>query len=138
MVKSMIKWLILGSIGGASYCLLEILVRGFTHWSMAVVGGVCFLIIGLLNERTPNMPLLKQMFYSMIVVTLVELFAGLVINVWLQLDVWDYSERLWNIWGQICLKNSIYWFFLSVVAVVLDDYIRFWLFGEKIPKYKWK
>ena len=34
------------------------------------------------------------------------------------------------------LPFTAIWFFLSAVAVVLDDYIRHLLWGEKIPHYK--
>lgn len=136
-IMMIIKYAILVGAGGGLYCLIEIMARGYTHWTMAVVGGICFLLIGGLNEHTPDMSLIKQMFWSMMAVTLVELIAGVIINLWLHLDVWDYSRRPWNLWGQICLQNSIYWFLLSAAAVVLDDYIRFWIFREKRPKYKW-
>lgn len=137
MLKTLMKWIVLWLVGGLSYCLIEIAARGYTHWSMMVVGGICFLIIGALNEHIANMPLIKQMFWSMAAVTIIELFAGIIINLWLRLDVWDYSGKPFNLIGQICLQNSIYWFFLSAVAVVLDDYIRFWVFKGKKPKYKW-
>ena len=31
--------------GAISYSLLEIIWRGFTHWSMFVLGGLCFLLV---------------------------------------------------------------------------------------------
>ena len=37
-------------IGGALYYLIEVLWRGYSHWSMFILGGVCFMIMGLLNE----------------------------------------------------------------------------------------
>ena len=38
-------------IGGSIYYLLEILYRGYSHDSMFIVGGLCFVGIGLVNER---------------------------------------------------------------------------------------
>ena len=29
---------------------LEILWRGYTHWTMGVLGGICFVCLGLINE----------------------------------------------------------------------------------------
>ena len=53
---------ILFIIGGFIYAGIEIGMRGFTHWSMFIVGGLCFIIIGLLNEwYTWDIPLLLQM-----------------------------------------------------------------------------
>ena len=28
------------------------------------------------------------------------------------------------------------WFYLSLVAIILDDYLRYWMMGEEKPKYK--
>ena len=53
----------------------------------------------------------------------------------LGLGVWDYSGMLLNYKGQICLPFSILWIFVSVAAVVLDDWLRYWLFGEERPHY---
>ena len=40
-----------------------------------------------------------------------------------------------NYKGQICLPFSILWIFVSIAAVVLDDWLRYWLFGEERPHY---
>ena len=36
--------------GGTAYALLETAWRGHTHWTMFVLGGFLFLILGELNE----------------------------------------------------------------------------------------
>ena len=36
-------------IGGILYALIEIIFRGYTHWSMVITGGLCFLIFYILN-----------------------------------------------------------------------------------------
>ena len=38
-------------IGGRLYTWLELACRGRTHWTMFILGGLCFVIIGLLNEH---------------------------------------------------------------------------------------
>jgi uncharacterized membrane protein len=68
-------------------------------------------------------------------VTAVELCSGLVINVWLGLDVWNYIEMPFNVLGQICLPYMILWIPLSAAAVWLDDYLRWRLYGEERPRY---
>lgn len=135
MIKHFLKYLFLFLTGGVCYFGIEILARGFSHWTMAVVGGICFVLIGLLNEKTPKMPLLKQMLYSAILITLIEFFSGCILNLWLQLDIWDYSDNAFNLLGQICLSHTVYWFFLSLVGILLDDYLRYKIFQEEKPKY---
>lgn len=134
-MKRVAKYIFLLLIGGALYCLIEMIVRGYSHWTMLLVGGVCFILVGLLNEFTPKMPLLRQMALSMVLITVIEFAAGCIVNIWLGWNVWDYSGRAFNLFGQICLKNSCYWFFLSAVAVYIDDWIRYLLFGEERPRY---
>lgn len=135
-MKTFVKFLILLAWGGAIYYCIELLARGFSHWTMFLVGGICFILMGRLNEKTPKMPLLKQMLISMIMVVIIELIAGCILNLWLGLNIWDYSDRPFNLLGQVCLKNTIYWFLLSAPAIIIDDYLRYWLFHENKPSYK--
>lgn len=136
MIKYILKYLFLFLVGGICYFGIEILARGFSHWTMIVVGGICFVLIGLLNEKTPKMPLIKQMIYSTILITVIEFVSGCILNLWLKLDIWDYSDNAFNLLGQICLSHTIYWFFLSVVGIILDDYLRYKMFKEEKPSYR--
>ena len=124
-------------VGGIVYALIEILWRGYTHWTMAVAGGLCFLLIGFLNEDfTWDMTLLYQGVVGALIVTTVELSFGIILNVWLGLGVWDYSNMPLNVMGQICLPFTLLWIPLSIVAVIVDDWLRHWWFGEERPHYQ--
>lgn len=131
-----IRPLILFGIGGLVYTLLEIIVRGRTHWTMFIVGGVAFFLIGCINEKYRSMALVKQMIIGALVITLLELVCGCIVNLWLGWNVWDYSNMPFNLLGQVCVPFSILWFLLSAVAVVLDDWIRHLLWNEEMPHYK--
>lgn len=136
MLKS-VKHIALFSIGAVVYVLVEILWRGYTHWTMAVLGGLLFVLIGGINNWIPwDMPLCLQAIIGSLLVTWVELIAGIILNIWLVLGIWDYSGMPFNFLGQICPQFTAAWAGLSIVAIVLDDYIRYWLFGERKPKYK--
>lgn len=136
-MKKFTKNAILFVIGGFLYCLIEILLRGRTHWSMAIVGGICFLLIGLYNEFvTYDTPLLKQGIIGSCIVTSMEFVSGLILNIYLHWNVWDYSNLPFNFMGQVCLPFSILWIFVSVLAVVVDDWLRYFLFNEEKPTYK--
>lgn len=134
-MKHIVKGLILFCIGGFAYVGIEILARGYSHWSMFLVGGICFLLIGLLNEITPTMPLLNQMLISCVMVTVIEFVSGCILNIWLQMDIWDYTDEIGNVLGQICPKHSLYWYLLSFVAILLDDFIRHKIFKEPKQTY---
>jgi len=136
-LKQLSKSLALFAAGGLLYYVLEILWRGYSHMSMFVLGGICFVLIGLINELyTWDMALWKQMMVAALLVTLAELIAGLVLNVWLKMNIWDYSSLPYNLLGQISVQYSIRWFFLSLLAIVLDDFLRWWLFNEEKPRYR--
>lgn len=136
-LKYLLKEFILFLIGGSIYYLFEILWRGYSHWTMFILGGICFVIIGLLNEQYDyNMPLVEQMFSSMIIITTLEFISGVILNIILKLNIWDYSNMPFNLFGQICIPFMIIWFFLSPIAIVVDDYIRYFIFKEEKPHYK--
>ncbi|MBS6876084.1 MAG: hypothetical protein KH214_03140 [Ruminococcus sp.] len=135
-LKKLYKTMYLWAIGGLLYCLFELFFRGHTHWTMFAVGGFCFVMCGLLNEHIGwDMPFPLQMLIGCLIITGTELIAGIVLNMWLGLNIWDYSNMPLNLWGQICLPFSCLWFFLSGVAIVLDDELRYNMFGEEKPHY---
>lgn len=141
-VRILCKELTLMFIGGGVYYLLEGFYKlvlhpgGTTHWSMAVLGGLMFLIIGGLNEYLPwHMPLALQATIGMALVTVAELLAGIVLNLCLQLDIWDYSAYRFQFLGQISLHFILLWWLLSLVAIVLDDWLRHWIWKEERPHY---
>lgn len=138
IVKNIIKYLILGIIGGFTYVLIELLYRGHSHWSMFLVSAFAFISIGLINEFIRwDMELWKQMLIGSGIVTILEFVSGYILNIKLGWHIWDYSNVPFNILGQICLPFSIVWFFISLIAIVADDYLRYWLFDEEKPHYKW-
>lgn len=119
-----LKNLLIFSIFGLTYGLIEILWRGYTHPSMVIVGGSCGLLIGLLNERNKKMNLLLQMVEGMVIVTVLEFVSGIILNLWLGLNVWDYSNMRFNLLGQVCPQFCIAWFFLSYFVIRIDDFLR--------------
>ena len=134
-MKKIIKYLTLFLIGGAFYYALEVLFRGYSFPAMAVCGGLCFIICGVLNEKDRCMPLVLQQLIAAFGITMIEFASGLILNVWLKLNMWDYSNMPGNIFGQICPEVTALWFFLSAVGIFLDDLIRWRIFGEEKPHY---
>ena len=136
-LKIITKYLFLGIIGSIIYMSLEILWRGYTHWTMGVLGGICFICLGLINEILSwETPLTLQMLIGSIIITILEFITGCIVNLWLGWNVWDYSNLPLNLLGQICLPFSILWYFISAIGIVIDDYIRYIYFDEEYPRYK--
>lgn len=137
ILNTSLKYFTLFLIGGITYYFIEIAYRGYSHVSMVIVGGLCFILIGSINEfSNKDIPLLLQMLISVLLVDIVELISGIIINRILLLNVWDYSGLRFNFLGQISLNSSIAWFFLSLLAIYVDDLLRYIIYREEKPKYK--
>lgn len=135
------EYAVIAAFGGMVYCMIEVMYRGFTHWSMAIVGGLALVLVGLLNECNcmRKVGLIPQMIIGALIITALEFVSGCIVNLWLGWNVWDYSEVPFNVLGQICIPFTFFWFLLSGVAIVADDYIRFSWFHEALPHYHmWK
>lgn len=123
-------------LGGTIYYGIEIAYRGYSHPTMFLVGGICFILIGLINEVIDwNMPFLKQVLLGDIIVLIVEFIAGCILNLWLGLGIWDYSNLPFNLLGQICLPFAILWLPIVAIAIVLDDWTKYFLYGGQKPYY---
>lgn len=137
IMAKLLKHFFLFTFGGIVYILIEMLWRGYSHWSMFILGGLCFLLLGFINEKyTWDIPLIIQMIIGAFIITLLEFISGCILNLWLNLRVWDYYDMPFNILGQICLPYMLLWFLLSPVCIIVDDYLRYLFFDEEKPHYK--
>lgn len=136
-MKKLYKYVALLLVGGGIYVLLELIWRGRSHWTMFLLGGICFISLGLINEGIPwEMPLWQQVIIGVGIVTGLEFLTGCIVNLWLRWDVWDYSGLPGNILGQICPQFFLLWMPVAMAAIVLDDWLRYRWFGEERPHYK--
>ena len=117
------KYILIFSVGAAGYTGLEVLWRGYTHWTMAVTGGVCFLIIFLLNGVFSYESVLFRSLVGASVITAAELIVGVVVNIILRWNIWDYSRIPFNFIGQICLIYSLLWFLLCIPLIYVCNSI---------------
>ena len=135
-MNKLLKYYTLGTLGGSIYVFIELMWRGYSHWSMFLLGGICFIALGLINEVIPwEMPLTAQMFIGCAIITVLEFITGCIVNLWLGWNVWDYSDLPYNLLGQISVVSSVGWYFLSAVGIVFDDWLRYIFFGEEKPRY---
>lgn len=121
---------ILFLIGGWTYTWMELVWRGRTHWTMFLLGGLCFVVVGLLNEHHYkwNQSLLFQSVVGAILITVMEFITGCVVNIWLKWNVWDYSNLPFNLMGQICIYFFLLWIPIAMLCIVLDDWIRYFFY----------
>ena len=106
-------------MGGIGYAALEVLWRGYTHWTMAATGGLVFVGLWLLDRRMQGARLAARCAAGTLWVTAAELLVGMSVNLGMHMDVWDYSAEWGNVLGQICPKYAAIWFVLSGPAMVI-------------------
>lgn len=137
VLTGFLKHLFLFLLGGSIYYSIEILWRGYSHFSMFIVGGLCFIIMGLINEVFSwELYFEYQVCIGLVAVLLFEFIAGCVVNLWLGWNVWDYSQMPFNILGQICLTYAFLWIPIVILGILIDDYVRYKLLNEEKPRYK--
>jgi len=118
--------------GAIGYVCIEMLWRGSSHWTMLIAGGTCFCIIYHI-ARIRNLNLVKKAIMCMFCITTVEFLIGIVINMKLEMNVWDYSYQPANLMGQICPVYCVLWLFLSLPMIKFSSFVRNKIF---VPNYK--
>lgn len=123
-LRGILKALVLFGLGSFLYGMIEVAFRGYTHWTMFLLGGtlMCLLYYIYNNIGTKNIFVLAVL--GCAVITCGELVVGVYANLVFSLDVWDYSSRAFNYRGQICLLFSLLWLLLSVPAAYLSRFLR--------------
>lgn len=132
IVKLLILWFIIGMMYFTIEGLWRIPSGGYANIVMLPIGGLCGVLIGSLNQypKFYNSKIIYQATISTLIVLAIEFLSGIVLNVWLNLNIWDYSEEPLNIMGQICLHYGLLWFLLSPFAIWVEDYLRYLLWDE--------
>ena len=126
------KYAVLIFGGGWAYLTMELLFRGRSDPSMFLAGGLCFVLVGHLQRVEPRLPLPLRAAAGAAIVTMVELAFGMVVN--RDYAVWDYRGVPLNFMGQICLRFSVLWLGLSVLAMAVFSRLEELISRqEKIP-----
>lgn len=118
-MKQPLRYLTATAAGAVLYPLLEILWRGYTHPSMAAAGGLCALSLYAVNDRTRHASLPLRILTSAVLITFVELCFGVLFNLVMGMEVWDYSAMPGQLLGQICLPYFLLWILLATPVCLL-------------------
>ncbi|MDD6042409.1 MAG: hypothetical protein PUB87_01490 [Eubacteriaceae bacterium] len=109
-------------LGGTFYGFVELIFRGYTHWSMVLTGGAIVLTFYYLIPYLYQMSLLESALLGALIITCYEFVVGILVNIVFKWDVWDYSDRFGNILGQICPLYTLYWFGICLAFFALIKY----------------
>lgn len=139
------KWVLSGLLwvfGGTLYFYMEVMWKTLNSrsesisWTMLTLAMILCIPLERFGSELPwNCPLLLQASICTVAITATEFIAGCILNLWLGLGIWDYSNVPFNILGQVCLAFSGVWFALSIFAIILFDWIRYIVEGGERPHY---
>lgn len=115
--------------GGMVYALLEIIFRGYTHWTMVAVGGLAVLGVYLISAMREC--LWKKWVLGASVILTIEFLSGILLNIVLQWRVWDYSAYRFHLYGQICLPFALCWLLLCIPGNALCTFLRRRVFSRQ-------
>ena len=111
-------------LGGDIYCIIELLYRSRTHYSMFFCAGLAMLFLFVIYRENREVSPLLFALAAAIIITLLEFVFGIVFNIFLGMNVWDYSNVPLNIMGQICLPFSLIWFAFGLVIYFIFRILR--------------
>ena len=125
---------------GFIYCMIEILFRGWSHWSMFVLTGFLgvFCVDSINNTLSFDCDYIAQILISTILCTIGEGISGIILNIWLQLNVWDYSKMTFGtfFFGQCNVLFCFAWMLIiSIIIFYCDAYNYYILKIEPCPYY---
>ena len=123
---------------GVMYGGLEILWRGYTHWTMLLLAAVISVPLDIANDTVIpwETPLWIQALIGGTIITAAEFVVGCIVNLWLGWDVWDYSGMAFNILGQVCLTYWVLWVLMAGPVIVMFDLMAYRAGRGPWPKYK--
>jgi uncharacterized membrane protein len=89
---------------------------GFLIGPFCPIYGFGAIIMYLFLEQVSGKPILTFIL-GFVVLSVWEYLVGAYLEKVFNTKYWDYSENKYNIRGRVCLKNSLFWGFLSVVFI---------------------
>ncbi len=122
--KIIINSSVLFLLGGSLYYALEIIFRGYSHYSMFIAGGLSIVSINVVCRKITlfkNRNVIIKAIIGGVIITAIEFLIGILFNIILKENVWDYTSLTMNILGQICIPFTFLWIALSFPALLICD-----------------
>ena len=113
-MKKLLKLIFLFVFGASGYYCIELLWRGYSHWTMALCGGISLVVLCHIDKKMTGKGIFKKCAAGCVAITSLEFIAGCIVNLILKMCVWDYSGVTGNVLGQICLPFMLIWFAMCI------------------------
>ena len=112
------------AFGAVLYPSLEVLWRGYSHYSMALAGGVACLLLYYLSALYPAASRILRAVIGGALILVVEFTVGVIFNLFLGMNVWDYTGKPFALLGQVCPSYALLWCALGYLFAFLFDRMR--------------
>lgn len=124
--------------GFMAYTTIECCFRGYSYPLMGLCGGLVFVLLDKINDKISwDIDILVQGIIGLMLITSLEFIIGEMSLQGLIQPMWNYSDMPFNYKGIICLPFSLIWVGLSIVAIVVADWLNYYIFNdETVPYYK--
>ena len=110
-------------------------LMGYTSIYMGILGGFLALLIAFLcdNDKYFKLKVWQKLLIGGSLITFVELVSGIILNLWLKLNIWNYTGKF-TFLGQIELKNCLLWTFIITPLIIwLDSHLTYYIYKEDRP-----
>ena len=113
---------------------------GFMYGPITPIYGIGALIIIFINTKLIDklkfnkiLKVLLQFIIFMILLTIIEFLGGYLLKELLNIELWNYSNKEYNIGKYICLELAIIWGIMGIIAsyVIIPFFSKF---IKRIPK----
>lgn len=103
---------------------------------MGILGGIILLLLDSINNNLSwDIDLIWQGIIGSFAITTCELVLGEILKILNISSMWDYSNMPFNYDGVICVPFSIIWIFISIIGILVADFINYYIFKEKPKPY---
>ena len=107
-MKKLSEYLFMGALGGTLYYMIEIIFRGYSHWSMFLLGGICFIFFAQQGLWTKwREPLWKQVLWCTAFVVSAEFITGIIVKLWDGMSGIIQISRF-TLWGRSAFRSLFF------------------------------
>ena len=123
-------------LGGSLYYGFEVFFRGFSHWSMFVLGGICSFILcqtGTLDRMEGAVMETGALVYNLCDSSGIYHGNDRESVAWMEC-MGLYRKKMAAVRSDL---SAVYHYFsaLCVIGILLSGYLLYWLYGEEKPHF---
>lgn len=136
-MKRLINFLCIGLFSSFIYLSIELLWRGFTHWTMGLLAFFVGIILSIINDEVLEFDdwYEFQVIFGTIICVIFEALFGAIFNQ--NFDIWDYRGLPFTFCnGQLNLIFCGAWAIIVIFGLPMLDWLQYLLKEGPRPYYR--